>query len=54
MGKKDNYIPYDIVSEKIGIPRDITKLILEKSGHIGFIEEKEKSVLGVLRFIANL
>jgi len=54
MGKKDNYIPYDIVSERIGIPRDITKLILEKSGHIGFIEEKEKSVLGVLRFISHL
>ena len=54
LGKKDNYIPYDIVSEKIGIPRNLTKLILEKSGHIGFIEEKEKAVLGMIRFIAHL
>jgi pimeloyl-ACP methyl ester carboxylesterase len=54
LGKKDNYIPYDIVSEKMGIPRNITKLILENSGHMGFVEEKEKSVLGVLRFINEL
>jgi len=54
LGKKDNYIPYDIVSEKIGIPNNITKLILEKSGHIGFVEEKEKSVLGIKRFIENI
>ena len=54
LGKKDNYIPYDIISERIGIPNHMTKLILENSGHIGFIEEKEKCVIGFLRFLDNL
>ena len=54
LGKKDNYIPYETVSERIGFTRNMTKLILENSGHVGFIEEKDKSVLGVIRFIENL
>ncbi len=54
LGKKDNYIPYGAISERIGIPRNITKLILEGSGHIGYIEELEKSVLGFYRFIDDL
>ena len=54
LGKKDNYISYDLISEKLGIPRCVTKLVLENSGHIGFIEEKEKSYLGIRRFIESL
>lgn len=54
LGKKDNYIPYEVISDKIGIPKSITKLILEGSGHMGFVEEEEKSIIGIKRFLVEL
>ncbi len=42
-GKKDRFISEDIL-QRINFPEDTTIEILENSGHMGMIEEKEKSL----------
>ena len=42
-GTKDKYIPMEIL-HKIEMPKKTKIVILEKSGHMGMIEEKEKSL----------
>ena len=51
LGKKDNYIPYDIIKERIMLSGKGEIFILDNSGHMGFIEEQEKSLLAVSSFI---
>ena len=51
LGRKDNYIPYKDIVKKIELPKHGKLITLENSGHMGFIEEKDKSlkaILGVL------
>ncbi len=43
IGKKDNIISYDIINN-IEMPDEFEIVVLEKSGHMGMIEEKEKSL----------
>ena len=50
-GKKDNYIDYDSVITKILLPENSELCVLEKSGHMGFIEEKELSLVYIENFI---
>jgi pimeloyl-ACP methyl ester carboxylesterase len=50
IGKKDNFIPFEILS-KIGMPVNAETLILENSGHNGFIEESEVSLSKISSFI---
>lgn len=52
IGKHDNFIPVDMVS-KIDMPQKNEVLVLENSGHIGFIEEKEKAADAVKKFAAG-
>jgi pimeloyl-ACP methyl ester carboxylesterase len=47
LGKKDNYIDHQAVIEKVTLPEKGTLTLLDHSGHMGFMEEKEKS-LGIL------
>ena len=42
-GKKDNYIPGEVFEQLVGLAPEATALRLEKSGHMGFIEESEKA-----------
>jgi pimeloyl-ACP methyl ester carboxylesterase len=51
LGRKDNYINIDMVSERIKLNRLGQKLMLERSGHMGFIEEPDKSYLEVRTFV---
>jgi pimeloyl-ACP methyl ester carboxylesterase len=51
LGKKDNYIPYDGILEKIKLPDNAKVVTLENSGHMGFIEEKEKSLKAIRDFV---
>jgi pimeloyl-ACP methyl ester carboxylesterase len=53
-GRKDYYIPFNVYEEHFNLARKTTTLVLEKSGHMGFIEEREKSLEGVLKFLDNL
>ena len=49
-GAKDNYIPLD-VSERISDAANIPLEILENSGHMGFLEEKERVIKILHEFI---
>jgi pimeloyl-ACP methyl ester carboxylesterase len=51
LGKKDNYIDYEAVLEKVTLPEKGTLTLLDHSGHMGFIEEKEKSSDIMMDFI---
>jgi pimeloyl-ACP methyl ester carboxylesterase len=42
-GKYDQYIPFDTMIPRIRLPEKTTLCILENSGHMGFVEEKEKT-----------
>jgi pimeloyl-ACP methyl ester carboxylesterase len=53
-GKKDYYIPFNVYEEHFDLAPKSTVLILENSGHMGFIEEREKSLEGVLNFLDDL
>lgn len=53
-GEKDYYIPFSVYEEHFTLAPKSTVLILENSGHMGFIEEREKSLEGVLKFLDML
>lgn len=53
-GKKDNYIPFGIYEQHFNLAPKTDVLILENSGHMGFIEEKEKSLEGILKFLDKI
>lgn len=50
-GEKDSIIPFDSVSKKIPLPPGGELVKLEKSGHMGFVEEKEKTLEVLSNFI---
>jgi pimeloyl-ACP methyl ester carboxylesterase len=53
-GSKDNYIPFGIYEQHFNLSPRTDVLILENSGHMGFIEEKEKSAETVLKFLRKV
>ena len=53
-GKKDNYIPYETYEQHFKLSPRIEPLILENSGHMGFIEEKDKSLAGIRGFLNKI
>jgi pimeloyl-ACP methyl ester carboxylesterase len=48
LGRKDNHISYDTVKSKLKLNQSGELFVLENSGHMGFIEEPEKSA-GIVR-----
>ena len=52
LGKKDNFIPASILKH-FSLPENNSLLILENSGHQGYIEEKEKSLIEIKKFLKN-
>lgn len=53
-GKKDYYIPFSVYEEHFNLASITSVLVLENSGHMGFIEEREKSLEGVQKFLGEL
>jgi len=53
-GKKDNYIPYEVAEQHFNLSTNQDVLILENSGHMGFIEEKEEALEGLLFFLEKV
>lgn len=53
LGKKDNYIPCETMIEKIILPEKGTVALLDHSGHMGFMEERDRSVSIMLDFILS-
>jgi pimeloyl-ACP methyl ester carboxylesterase len=54
IGRKDNYIDFEEVSLKTELPAGSMKRVLEESGHMGFIEEPEKSAAGIYQFLNSI
>jgi pimeloyl-ACP methyl ester carboxylesterase len=54
LGLMDNYFPCEEMKQKVRLPLNAELLILENSGHLGFIEEKEKSAKALTDFIQKV
>ncbi|MBU8893456.1 MAG: alpha/beta hydrolase [Bacteroidales bacterium] len=52
-GKKDNYIDFKTVVPKIKLPENSELHVLEKTGHMGFIEEKKEAIIIISQFITT-
>lgn len=50
-GRNDNYIDYNLIVPKIILPEKSQLHVLEHSGHMGFVEEKEISLSIIKNFI---
>jgi pimeloyl-ACP methyl ester carboxylesterase len=53
IGRHDNYIPFQEVAMEMKLPPGSERLILEHSGHVGFLEEKARAFTGILGFLKN-
>jgi pimeloyl-ACP methyl ester carboxylesterase len=51
VGKKDNYIPVEKLMQLSNLPNKKYIVVLENSGHMGFIEEKEFALDEVENFL---
>ena len=51
LGMKDNYIDYQAVTDKVILPKNGSLSLLENSGHMGFLEERERSLGIIIDFI---
>ena len=54
LGAMDNYIPCELIKDKVHLPVNARVVILKKSGHMGFIEEENKAVQVITAFIQKL
>jgi pimeloyl-ACP methyl ester carboxylesterase len=54
LGAMDNYIPFDTIKEKVHLPATARVVILQNSGHIGFVEEQDLSVGIMKEFVLTL
>ena len=51
LGRKDNYIDFETLMDKIEFVNRDVLIVLENSGHMGFIEEKERCLGIIIDFI---
>jgi pimeloyl-ACP methyl ester carboxylesterase len=54
LGLMDNYISCETIQKKINLPLNAEVVILENSGHLGFIEEEERTVKVITEFTEKL
>jgi pimeloyl-ACP methyl ester carboxylesterase len=54
LGAMDNYIPCNQIMEKVKLPSNAELTILAGTGHLGFIEEEERSAEIITKFISKL
>jgi pimeloyl-ACP methyl ester carboxylesterase len=54
LGLMDNYIPCEPIQKRVKLPANAKVVVLNNSGHIGFIEEEDKSVRVISEFVNNL
>lgn len=53
-GSYDSRIPYELIKEQSKIPAESEYILLENSGHMGYIEEKSVSMNALLRFCSAI
>jgi pimeloyl-ACP methyl ester carboxylesterase len=54
LGSMDSYIPFDAIQKKVKLPENAIVVVLQKSGHLGFIEEEELSLKIIIDFLNML
>jgi pimeloyl-ACP methyl ester carboxylesterase len=54
LGAMDNYIPCEVIQTRVNLPSNATVVVLHNSGHMGFIEEEDKSVEVFTEFVDKL
>ena len=54
LGVMDNYIPCDIMRARVKLPSNARLIVLQNSGHMGFIEEEDKSLSLITDFVEKL
>jgi pimeloyl-ACP methyl ester carboxylesterase len=54
LGSMDSYIPCDFIQSKVNLPTNAELVVLEKSGHLGFVEEEDKSVAVLTKFVKSI
>ena len=54
LGLHDNYIPCNEIQQKVNLPANAELVVLNSSGHLGFIEEEEESLKVLTAFIHKL
>jgi pimeloyl-ACP methyl ester carboxylesterase len=51
LGRLDNFIPFDAIQKRVNLPGNATTVILDRSGHMGFVEEENRSVELMTEFL---
>ena len=54
LGAYDRYIPCEAIQQKVCLPLNAKAVILEQSGHMGFVEEEERAAEVITRFVERL
>lgn len=54
LGRKDSYISCDTVQSKVNLPAGSKTVVLENSGHLGFVEEEELVLDAISAFVDGL
>ena len=54
LGSMDNYIPCETIQTRVKLPPNAKLVVLKNSGHLGFIEEEDKSVKVITEFVEKL
>ncbi len=54
LGTMDNYIPVGTIREKVKLPANAKVAVLEGSGHMGFVEQEDRSVEIITDFVGSL
>jgi pimeloyl-ACP methyl ester carboxylesterase len=54
LGSGDRYIPCEEIQKKVCLPLNAKVVVLEHSGHMGFIEEEDRAVEIITRFVNKL
>lgn len=54
LGSMDNYIPVELILSGVKLPANAKVVILNNSGHMGFIEEEEKSQEAITEFVNRI
>jgi len=53
LGAHDNHIPCEEMKKRVTLSSDSELVVLENSGHMGFIEEEEKSANLLIDFMTR-
>ncbi len=54
LGSMDSYIPCELIQTKVKLPSNARVVVLANSGHMGFIEEEEKSLEVIKEFVNSV